>query len=181
VLHRIDGVSARASDREAQRNEAFTTLFDANWAAVRHHVEGVVEDDAEVTEIVSEIFLMAWSRLSPTKPMNRVWLIRAADRVLSARTGRATLRRTALDAVHGGVSAGDVADLTMRARVLGALGVLTGRERRIIMLTYWDGLAVGEIAELLRSPRVRVRKTLSRAQRKLRGELGLEGTEGVDE
>jgi RNA polymerase sigma factor (sigma-70 family) len=66
------------------------------------------------------------------------------------------------------------ADLTMRVRVLTALGVLSRTERRIIMLTYWDGLAVGEIAEILRSPKIRVRKALRRAQRKLRAALGLE-------
>lgn len=171
-------MSARGENRETQRNEAFTRLFDANWAAVRHHVEGVVEDPAEVTEIVSEIFLLAWSRLIPMKPMDRIWLIRAADRVLSGRSGRSTLRRTALDAVHSGVSGDETPpDLTMRARVLAALAALTGRERRIIMLKYWDGLAVGEIAELLRSPRVRVRRKLLRAQVKLRAELGLEGRE----
>ena len=65
-------MSARGENRETQRDEAFTRLFDANWAAVRHHVEGVVEDPAEVTEIVSEIFLLAWSRLVPTKPMDRI-------------------------------------------------------------------------------------------------------------
>lgn len=172
-------MSARGEHRETQRNEAFTRLFDANWAAVRHHVEGVVEDPAEVTEIVSEIFLLAWGRLVPAKPMDRIWLIRAADRVLSGRSGRSILRRTAIDAVHGGLSGGETTpDLTMRARVIAALGVLTGRERRIIMLKYWDGLAVGEIAELLRSPRVRVRRKLLRAQQKLRAELGLEGAEG---
>jgi len=174
-------MSARGENRETQRDEAFTRLFDANWAAVRHHVEGVVEDPAEVTEIVSEIFLLAWSRLVPTKPMDRIWLIRAADRVLGGRSGRSTLRRTAIDAVHGGVPGEkDPPALATRARVLAALGVLTGRERRIIMLTYWDGLAVGEIAELLRSPRVRVRKTLSRAQAKLCAELGLEGRRDHD-
>jgi len=175
-------MSARRRDRETQRDEAFTALFDANWAAVRHHVEGVVEDDAEVTEIVAEIFLRAWSRLVPSRPMTRVWLLRTADRILASRSGRMTMRWRALDALHEGV-AGEhsTSDLTMRARVVRALGALNRVERRIIMLTYWDGLAVGEIAEVLRSPRVRVRKVLSGARRKLRRELGLQGTEGEDE
>lgn len=174
-------MSARGEDREAQRSEAFTRLFDANWAAVRHHVEGVVEDPAEVSEIVSEVFLLAWSRLIPAKPMDRLWLLRASDRVLGGHSARPTLRRTAIDAVHGGVSGDeDPPDLTMRARVLAALAVLSARERRIIVLTYWDGLAVGEIAEMLRSPRVRVRKKLLRAQVKLRAELGLDGRENHD-
>lgn len=172
-------MSARGDNREAQRDEAFARLFDANWAAVRHHVEGVVEDPAEVTEIVSEVFLLAWSRLIPAKPMDRIWLIRAADRLIGVRSGRSTLRHSVIDAVHEGVSRDEEPpDLAMRARVLAALSALTTGERRIIMLTYWDELAVGEIAELLRSPRVRVRKKLSRAQAKLCAELGLEGAEG---
>ena len=43
------------------------------------------------------------------------------------------------------------------------------------MLTYWDGLAVGEIAELLRASESRVRKTLGRARERLHAELGSEG------
>ncbi|WP_194763306.1 RNA polymerase sigma factor [Microbacterium sp. UFMG61] len=168
-------MSTRGDDAEKQKDRAFSALFDSNWARVRHHVEGVVDDDAEVTEIVSEIFLLAWSRLDPMKPVDHLWLLRAADRVLRSRAARAVTRRTALDAVHQGMSGAEgAADLTMRVRVLTALGVLSRTERRIIMLTYWDALAVGEIAEILRSPKIRVRKALRRAQRKLRAALGLE-------
>lgn len=174
-------MSTRGEDAEKQKDAAFSAVFDANWARVRHHVEGVVDDDAEVTEIVSEIFLVAWSRLDPAKPMDRLWLLRAADRVLRSRSARAVTRRTALDAVHQGMTGTEgTADLTMRVRVLTALGVLSRAERRIIMLTYWDGLAVGEIAEMLRSPRIRVRKTLRRAQQKLSAALGLEEGGGGD-
>lgn len=174
-------MSARGHDREAQRNDAFTRVFDENWAAVRRHVEGVVEDDAEVSEIVSQVFLHAWSRLVPATPMNRIWLLRAADRVLRSRAGRPAMHLAALDAVHAGMAGEDgPPDLSVRVRVLGAMGVLTRRERRIIMLTYWDGLAVGEIAELLRSPRIRVRRTLQRARSRLHEELGLEGRSADD-
>ncbi len=82
----------------------------------------------------------------------------------------------AVDAVHSGVSGADEQPgLTVRLVVIRALGVLTPVQRRIIMLTYWDGLAVGEIAELLRASESRVRKTLGVAQGHLRDELGLEG------
>lgn len=174
-------MSTRGDDAETQRNEAFAAVFDSNWAAVRHHVEAVVEDDGEVTEIVSEVFLLAWSRLRPARPMNRVWLLRAADRMLRSRAGRPVALRRALEAVHQGMAGGDAtADLTMRVRVLTALGALSRSERRIIMLTYWDGLDVGESAELLRRPRSRVRRTLNRAQERLRAELGLEGRSAAD-
>ena len=51
--------------------------------------------------------------------------------------------------------------------------VLTPRERRIVILAYWDRLAAGEIAELLRCSQGTVWTTLSRARRKLQSELGL--------
>lgn len=168
-------MSTRSEDAEADRDAAFSRLFDQNWAAVRHHVEGVVEDDVEVSEIVSEVFLAAWSRLTPARPMGRIWLLRTADRVLRHRARRPFARRDALEAVHSGMAGDDASvDLTRRARVLSALGVLTRGERRIIMLTYWDGLTVGEIADLLRRPRSRVRRALRRARSRMSGELGLE-------
>ena len=90
--------------------------------------------------------------------------------------------RTALDAVHLGVTGdSNPPGRVGQAEVIRALGVLTTRERRIIMLTYWDGLAEGEIAELLRASEPRVRKTLHRAQTRLRRKLGLEGVTSGDD
>ncbi|KJQ55541.1 RNA polymerase sigma factor [Microbacterium sp. SA39] len=175
-------MSERGRDRKALRDEVYTRVFDDHWASVRHHIECVVDDDAEVTEIVSEVFLLAWSRLNPARPMGRVWLLRAAERRLRARTGRPMTVRTALDAVHLGVTGDSTPPGRVgQAEVIRALGVLTARERRIIMLTYWDGLAEGEIAELLRASESRVRTTLRRAQRRLRTELGLEGVASDDD
>ncbi len=49
------------------------------------------------------------------------------------------------------------------------------------MLTYWDGLTVGEIAELMRASEFRVRKTLGRARHRLCAELDWRGwTTGDD-
>ncbi|MDF2507497.1 MAG: hypothetical protein K0Q52_1356 [Microbacterium sp.] len=172
----------RSDDPNPLRNEVFTRVFDAHWAAIRHHIEGVVGDEEEVTEIVSEVFLHAWSRLRPARPPGRVWLLRAADRRLRARSRRSSTPPCALDAVHTGVSGADEQPgRTGRAEVVRALGVLTPVQRRIIMLTYWDGLAVGEIAELLRASESRVRKTLGVAQVRLRDELGLEGLVAGDD
>lgn len=169
-------MNVRSDDPNPLRNEVFTRVFDAHWAAVRHHIEGVVGDEDEVTEIVSEVFLHAWSRLRPARPPGRVWLLRAADRRLRARSRRSSTPHCALDAVHSGLSGADPQPGSIgRAEVVRALGVLTPVQRRIIMLTYWDGLAVGEIAELLRASEFRVRKTLGVAQNRLRDELGLEG------
>jgi RNA polymerase sigma factor (sigma-70 family) len=169
----------RSDDPNPLRNEVFTRVFDAHWATVRHHIEGVVGDETEVTEIVSEVFLHAWSRLRPERPPDRVWLLRVADRRLRSRSRRPSTPQGALDAVHTGVFGVEQPPGRIgRAEVVRALGVLTPGQRRIIMLTYWDGLAVGEIARLLRASESRVRKTLGVAQDRLRDELGLEGAGG---
>lgn len=175
-------MSGRSRDPRALRDEVFTRVFDEHWAAVRRHIECVVEDDAEVTALVSEVFLFAWSRLKPARPMGRVWLLRVAERRLRARSGPARTLHTALDAVHLGVTGDPVpAGRVGQVDVVRALGVLTPYQRRIIMLTYWDGLAEGEIAELLRASESRVRRTLRGAQGRLRTELGLEGVVSGDE
>lgn len=169
-------MNSRSEDPNPLRNEVFTRVFDEHWAAVRHHIEGVIDVEEEVTEIVSEVFLFAWTRLKPMRPPSRVWLLRAADRSLRGRSARAPALHIAVDAVHAGVS-GDIEPPGQigRIEVLRALAALTPPQRRIIMLTYWDGLASGEIAELLRASESRVNKTLGRAQDRLRAELGLEG------
>lgn len=174
-------MSGRSGDPNTLRHEVFTRVFDEHWAAVRHHIEGVVGDDDEVTEIVSEVFLAAWSRLRPSRPPGRVWLLREADRRLRTRGRRGATRLRALDALHNGLS-GDPAPLGLvgRSEVLHAVGTLSPAQRRIIMLTYWDGLTVGEIAELVRASESRVRKTLRLAEDRLRAALGLEGTDTRD-
>lgn len=171
-------MNGRSEDPNTLRNEVFTRVFDEHWAAVRPHVEGVVADDDEVSEIISEVFLRAWSRLRPARPPGRVWLLRAADRRLRSRVPGRGAPHHALDAVHAGLSGEAATGPVSRHEAVRSLAVLTPRQRRIIMLTYWDGLAVGEIAELLRVPPSRVRTTLNRAQTRPRTELGLEGTTG---
>ncbi|WEK60036.1 MAG: sigma-70 family RNA polymerase sigma factor [Candidatus Microbacterium colombiense] len=177
-------MTGRSEDPNSLRDAVFTKFFDDNWAALRHHIEGVVEDDDEVTEIVSAVFLDAWTRMDAARPMGRVWLLRAADRELRVRAGRSSSRASVLDAVHHGMSGAADAQhdgdaerevLPDRDAVMRALAVLTARQRRIIMLAYWDGLTEGEISELIRYPRRGVRAMLRRARARMGEVLGLEG------
>lgn len=169
-------MSGRPADRDARRDAAFAQLFEAHWGAVRHHIEGVVAEDAEVAQLVSEVFLWAWARADTERPIGRIALLRATDRLLRRRAGRISMRRTAIDAVLSRMTGDDEQPgLLGRAEVVRALGVLAPRERRIIMLTHWDGLAAGEIAQLLRMSEFRVRRMRDRARDRLRTELGLEG------
>lgn len=165
-----------SEDPNSLRNEVFSRVFDENWAAVRHHIECVVDDDAEVTELVSEVFLSAWSQLKPSRPLGRAWLLKVADRALRRRWGRVADRPAVTEAVHAGVvEDGDGHRPASHAEILRALSGLNVRERRIIMLTYWDGLTVGEIVESMGVSRAGADRIFRRAQMKLRRVLGPEG------
>lgn len=169
-------MSGRSVDRDARRDAAFAQLFDEHWGAVRHHIECVVAEDERVAQLVSEVFLWAWSRVDRAQPIGRIALLRAADRLLRHGGVRGSVRRAAVDAVHARITGVDELPGRLgRAEVVRALGVLAPRERRIIMLTHWDGLTVGEIAQLMRTSEFRVRRMRDRARDRLRAELGLEG------
>ncbi|MBO9627434.1 MAG: sigma-70 family RNA polymerase sigma factor [Microbacterium sp.] len=170
----------RSEDPNSLRNEVFSHVFDVHWASVRHHVECVVDDDAEVTELVSEVFLVAWTKLRTRHPMGRSWLLNVADRRLRRRLGRTADRPAVTEAVHAGLVGGvEPGRAVSHGQILGALTGLNVRERRIIMLTHWDGLAVGEAAESMGISRSSAEKHLRRAQWKLRRSLGLEGAMDV--
>ena len=112
--------------------------------------------------------------------MGRAELLRIADRALRHRLGRTADRTAVTEAVHAGL-AGDLTPCPAsdHRQVLKALAGLNVRQRRIIMLTYWDGLTVGEAAESMGVSRSRAEKTLRGAQNRLRRGLGLEGAGGV--
>ena len=55
-----------------------------------------------------------------------------------------------------------------RDRVRAAISRLSASDQRILLLTFFDGLSPGEVAERLREPAERVRKRKSRALERLR-------------
>lgn len=167
-------MNGRSEARNGEREAVFKEIYDTLWAPVQRHVECVVEDDSEVAEIVSDVFLLAWRKLDVAKPLGLIWLIRAADNKLKDRERSRRARARAMDTVHAVYAAPSDDDMLDSLAVRQAVDTaLTQRERRIVMLAYWDQLAAGEIAELLRCSQASVWKTLSRARKKLEMELGL--------
>ncbi|MEV4667583.1 RNA polymerase sigma factor [Microbacterium sp. LWO12-1.2] len=175
-------MNGRSEARNGEREAVFKGIYDTLWAPVQRHVECVVEDDSEVAEIVSDVFLLAWRKLDVAKPLGLIWLIRAADNKLKDRERSRRARARAMDTVHAVYAAPSDDDMLDNLAVRQAVAtVLTQRERRIVMLAYWDQLAAGEIAELLRCSQASVWKTLSRARKKLEVELGLGDGEAAAE
>lgn len=164
------------NDGVAQRRLLFAALFDQHWATVRHHIECFVDDDDEADELVADVFGLAWEKLRPDRPMGLPWLLRTADNKLRDRDRRARSRDRAMEAMVRGVreQPAGLDDLD-RVAVRDAVAGLSDHERRVVVLTYWDELAAGEIAETLQCSQGSVWTTLSRARGKLRVSLGLAG------
>lgn len=155
-----------------QRVEAFTNLFDLHWARVRHHIECIVEDDDEVSDLISEVFALAWKKLDPRRPIGLPWLLRVAENKLKDRDRRSLVRERAMEALRRAADPGDSDPLDALAVRQAIDKVLNGREQQMIALFYWDRLAAGEIAELIHCSQSAVFTTLSRARAKLEAELG---------
>lgn len=115
--------------------------------------------------------------------MGLTWLLRTADNKVRDRDRRLRTRDRALEALSRNASERPFAlDALDRFEVREALSALTDRERRVVVLTYWDELSAGEIAEVLRCSQGSVWTALSRARTKLRSRLGLsDGGDGSGE
>jgi RNA polymerase sigma-70 factor (ECF subfamily) len=62
-------------------------------------------------------------------------------------------------------------DVEVRAEVLDAMSVLSTQHRATVILTYWEDLTPGEVAERLGVSEGSVRRHLARGRSKLRGVL----------
>lgn len=79
---------------------------------------------------------------------------------------RSTMRRRARE-MHM-ASREEIFDPEIRPEVLEAMGVLSTKQRAAVVLTYWEDLKPGEVAERLGVSEGTVRRHLTRARSKLR-------------
>lgn len=149
----------------------YRTLFDEYWSRVRRHVACFVDNADEVDEIAAEVFVVAWRKLNPSKPMGLRWFLRVADNKLRDVMRRGQSRTRAIEAMTRGMQASEELHPLEALALRQALQSLNARERQVVVLTYWDGLSAGEVSEVLRCSQAAVWTTLTRARQKLRGQL----------
>jgi RNA polymerase sigma factor (sigma-70 family) len=175
--HRLSGrrhsaSSASRPDSHQLKESVYRRLFDENWPLVRHHLDCFLDDPDEVDEMTAEVFVVAWRKLDPARPMGRPWFLRTANNKLRDRTRRARSRDRAIEALTRGLeNPTEPLDPMERLALRAAVASLNARERQVVVLTYWDELSAGQIAEVLRTTEGAVWTTLTRARGKLRREL----------
>ncbi|WP_120494702.1 RNA polymerase sigma factor [Microbacterium phyllosphaerae] len=168
----LNASAPAAATGEPNKAVIFRTLFDDYWPRVRRHLACFLDNEDEIDEITAEVFVVAWRKLQPDKPMGLRWFIRTADNKLRDVDRRAHSRSRAMEALGRGLLNFEDRLHPLEALALQqAMKTLNARERQIVILTYWDELSAGEVADILRSSTAAVWTTLTRARAKLRAEL----------
>jgi RNA polymerase sigma-70 factor, ECF subfamily len=154
---------------DERRRSAFEQLFADHLRAVSAYVRRRASAD-EADDVVAETFLVAWRRLEDVPPEPKGWLLAVARRVL-ANQRRTTARRAALTASAASAMAPAADAGEGDARVLQALARLSERDRDLLLLAAWDGLATDEIAAVVGCSRAAAKVRLHRARRRLQRKL----------
>lgn len=159
------------SNTRAERRDRFERLFADHYEAVlAYALRRAAREMAE--DVVAETFTVAWRRLEEVPREARPWLFGVARRVLSGQR-RGERRRASLQTLL----AAQPAPASAAAAPIGllpALARLHERDRELLLLIAWDGLAPVEAARALGLSRMAVRVRLHRARKRLAAELKAE-------
>ncbi|MBO1902503.1 sigma-70 family RNA polymerase sigma factor [Leucobacter weissii] len=152
--------------------DTFEHLFEAYYSLVRRYAERRVPSAVIAEDIAAETFTAAWDLYRRRKPVELPLLYRIAANKIADRY-RSEERRTAVRvALERRLEdrADDPGHLE-RLALHEALLKLSERERKVIMLSYWEGLSAAEIAATLSCTVAAAWAILSRARRRLRSLL----------
>jgi RNA polymerase sigma factor (sigma-70 family) len=156
---------------ETERRQRFDELFASYGPDIVAYCSWRAVSPSDAQDAAAEVFLTAWRRLDelPEGDAARVWLYATARRVVanqrrSSRRRAALHERLALEAGAGTQAAQERED----ALVHEALSRLAPRDREVLLLSEWEGLAPAEIAQVLGCAAVTARGRLHRARRRFR-------------
>jgi RNA polymerase sigma factor (sigma-70 family) len=156
-----------------ERRRRFDILFEAYSSDVVAYCGWRAVSPSDAQDAVAEVFLTAWRRLDdvPEDDAARVWLYATARRVI-ANQRRSNRRRLALHErlAHEPATLPDEPppDDHESALVHETLRRLGRRDREILLLAEWEGLAPADIAKVVGCLTVTARGRLHRARRRFR-------------
>ena len=180
-------ISARGIDdaavieRSLGAGEAFAELYDRHAAAIFRFVARRLGDQA-AEDVIADTFLAAFrrrDRYDLSRRDARPWLYGIAVNVIGkhrraevrllralARTGVDPSADVDLERADDRIAAG-----SLRRQLAFALAALPAEHRDVLLLVAWAELSYEEVALALQIPPGTVRSRLSRARRRVRGEL----------
>ncbi|MEM7307308.1 MAG: RNA polymerase sigma factor [Planctomycetota bacterium] len=172
-------LSERELVERARRDpRAFDELYRATYPSVAGHVFRRTGDAAATEEIVSDVYLLALTRLSTFRWKGisfRFWLLRiatrAAGRWVRTRRRREGLVEPSADPAAAAAPAAPAAAEDETERALRALQTLPAPYQDALSLHYLEGLAVRDVAAVLGCREGTVKSRLARGREELRRRL----------
>ncbi|WP_353115072.1 sigma-70 family RNA polymerase sigma factor [Microbacterium sp.] len=153
-----------------RKKDAFSSLYDTYWGELTAHVDAMLDDPDEVADLVSDVFVLAYQKFDPDRPLSRRWLLRAAANKVKDRQKREKRRERAIGRLHAEVTAserGSVQSNEMLHIGMTIARVLSEREYRVFTMWYWEELPGATIASRLGISEQNVRIIKHRALKKV--------------
>jgi RNA polymerase sigma-70 factor (ECF subfamily) len=152
----------------------FDAMYREYGGAVRRYVRR--RWDAQSTDdVVADVFVVAWRRLPEVPDDPLPWLLGVARRVLANRRRGADRERALRERMRSqwlpAPSAAEGDEATGRRAVWEAVGALSERDREVLLLVAWEGLAPARAARVLGISANTFAVRLYRAKRRFRRAL----------
>ncbi|MFD4558437.1 RNA polymerase sigma factor [Streptomyces sp. NPDC058469] len=155
---------------EAQFTEVYRAHYEDVLRFVRRRAHPMNVDD-----VVGETFLAAWRRRRELPEDTRPWLFGTA-RNLMLNANRGMRRQSALVVHIGRIATVDAHDPTdgvdSRLELVEAWQALAAADQEVLALHVWEDLTAKEAARVLGCTRASYSMRLTRAKRRLAGQLG---------
>ena len=165
------------SFREGDR-EAFATLFSAHYELLYRYGGKFTADDHLLEDSIQELFIELWQAKTRTPVISvRAYLLKSLKYKLlkTYRKSRDIVPlvdgETAFEWSHESFLIAGEEDNEKKRRVLKALEQLTGRQKEIIYLKYYQNLSYDEVSEIMNINYQVARNLLYQAIRSLKNRL----------
>lgn len=150
------------------RHERFTALFDAYGADVHRYLRRRVSRAADVDDLMSEVFIIAWRRFAEIpREAELPWLYRTSWNVLANHSRKVVALPIgdASDVDRVAATGGDPADRVLDdAELAAAWRELSDRDREVLRLAAWEGLTGDALGKALGVSTTAAASALSRAR-----------------
>lgn len=152
------------------KNEAFERLFRRYFNEAKLYVTTLCHDEALAEDIVSESFVKAFTLIDEERESFKFWLFKVCrnayfDYLKKAK--RLTLVRDTMRDEGGDIAEKIIEDEEYKA-LYRAIALLKDNHREVILLYYFDGLSVSEIAGITGQTVQNVKVLMHRARMKLK-------------
>ncbi len=159
-------------EADDSRERVFDALFAAHFLTICRYAQRRLPEASMGEDVAAETFAAAWQRIAAGDDIGLPWLYTVASRRITdhyrERERWAAIEADLARAAERSADSRHPLELLALRDVLAAL---SERQREVVLLHYWDGCRVAEIATIVGATQASVKMTLSRARATMRSLL----------